>query len=238
MQPNSFALPASAFLLLSGIPGLGHALAVAPNFSVPGIPPPGFQHFDNSVQIHLVKTGSGAGATYQMTANWASGTYLFQSDPWTSFNVNGSYHLVANFNSAGAFVPAGSSVSISGAIPSYTGPGTGVPTGTLYSADLTAFGADTVIDATPTALAFKTENPAGWAAQFQGSPESVYLYGFNVAAFMNSFASAKFRSVLFNNASAYTTVPVPAAFWLFGSAVTGLAAGWRRRNPARSEEVA
>jgi hypothetical protein len=226
MKIDCYALPAGAFLLALGAPGLSHALAVAPNFSIAGISPPGFQHFDNSVQIHLVKTGSGSSATYQMNANWASGTFLFQTDPWTSFNVNGTYHVAASFDSAGAFT--GGSVSINGAIPGYAGPGAGTPNGLLYSADLTAFGADTVNDATPAALGFKTENPGGWAGQFQTSPESVYLYGFNVASLMSSFSSVKFRSVIYNNALAYTTVPIPAAVWLFGSAMAALA-GWRKR---------
>ncbi|MGZ8249530.1 VPLPA-CTERM sorting domain-containing protein [Methylomagnum sp.] len=227
MQFKSFALPASAFLVMLGVPSLSQAVAVAPNFSIAGIPPPGFQHFDNAAKIVLTKTSP---TSYVMTANWASGTFLFQSDPWTANNVTGgSYNVTANFGAGGGFVSG--TVTINGNIPTYSGPGTGTPTGLLYQADLTAFGADTTNNATPSALGFKTENPTGWAAQFQPSPESVYLYGFNVASFMNGFNATKFKSVIYNNALAYTTVPIPAAAWLFGSAMAALA-GWRRRNPA------
>lgn len=234
MQLQKISLPASTFLLLSLSPGFSHAVAVAPNFNIAGIPPPGFQHFDNAVKIQMVKTGSGAGATYTMTAHWASGTYLFQTDPWTAFNVNGSYNLNATFNSTGGFT--GGTVTLNGAIPTYSGPGTGTPAGLLYQANLTGFGADTINDATPAALGFKTDNAGatGWAAQFQTTPESVYLYQFNVASFMASFTSPKFRSVIYNNALAYTTVPVPAAAWLFGSALAGLL-GWRRAAPVPSK---
>lgn len=236
MQLNKLAFSASAFLLMSGASGLSHALAVPPNFSIAGIPPPGFEHFDNTAKITLIKTGTGPTATFQMTAVWVSSTFLLQADPSNAFNVNsGTYQVVANFNSVGTFVPAGSSVTVTGSVPTYTGPGVGIPTGTLYSANLVGFGADTIIDATPTALGFKTDNATGWAAQFQTDPESVYLYGFNVASFMSSFTSNKFKSVIYNNALAYTTVPVPAAAWLFGSALVGLS-GWRRRNSVSSCE--
>jgi hypothetical protein len=233
MQLKRFAYPASAFLLLSVLPTAGQAITVAPNFSIGGIPAPGFPRFDNTkdVNVTLAKSGSGAGATYQLTANYTSGAFLLQYDPWTSFNVAGTFQLVANFNSSGALT--GGSVAINGTIPTYSVSGTTAPPGTpslLYGAQLTAYGADTTANATPMALGFKTNNATGWAAQFQSSPESVYLYDFNTAAFMSSFNNPKFKTITFTKASALTTVPLPAAFWLFGSALAALS-GTRRRIP-------
>jgi hypothetical protein len=237
MQLEKFVYPAVAFLALAALPVTSHAAAAVPNFSIAGIPAAGFPHFDNTrdVTVTLAKNGTGA-TTYQLTATYNGGPFVFQTDPWTSYNVTGgSYTLNAFFsNTSTSTNPAFTSgtVAINGSIPGYSGPGTPPPNpGLLYGANLTAFGFDRTPDSTPAALGFKTDSPTGWAAQFQGGPESVYLYDFNVAALMSSFSSAKFRSVQFTRASAFTTVPLPAAVWLFGSALVGLA-GVRRRPAA------
>ena len=144
--------------------------------------------------------------------------------------VGGAYHLQASFNSAGGLT--GGSVAITGSIPGYNIPGTAAPSSAnLYTANLLAYGVDTVADSTPMALGFKTGNAGGWAAQFQGGhQESIYLYDFNVAALASSFTSPKFVGATFAKASALTTVPLPAAVWLFGPAL-GLLSGFRRRRP-------
>jgi hypothetical protein len=238
MQLKNLAYSAAAFSVLAALPTVGHAAAVVPNLSVSGVPAPGFPHFDESkdVSVTLVKSGSGATATYQLTATYnVGGPFLFQYDPWTSFNITGAtYQLVANFNNSAGLT--GGTVTINGTIPGYAVPGTTAPASPLlYKADLLGYSKDTTAettsDPTPMALAFKTGNtdPASWAYQFQKTGiESVYLYDFNVAALMGSFTSSKFKSVQFTNASALTTVPLPAALWLFGSAVAALA-GTRRR---------
>lgn len=241
MQLKNFAYPAAAFLALAVLPGTGHAIAVVPNFNVAGVPPPGFEHFDltRDVSLTLTKTGGGPTATYTLTATYTpGGSFLYQADPWHAFNVNGTYQLTASFNSSAQLT--GGTVAITGTIPGYNIPNTVAPPATsslLFKADLLSYGTDTTTptaaDPTPVALAFKTGNtdPASWAYQFQKTgEESVYLYDFNVASLMSSFNSPKFRTVTFTNVSALTTVPLPAAAWLFGSAVTILA-GLRRRAP-------
>ncbi len=244
MRIQSHALPLGILLVMYGLSGPVQALAVVPNFNIAGIPPPGFAHFDQTrdVEVKLVKSGTGTGATYQLTAtfnNTANGDpALFQQDPWTQFGMSGTYQLTANFDSAAGWT--GGSVSINGTVPGYNVPGYTAPPNTsslLYRADLIAYRADTTADATPMALGFETTNPTGWAAQFQTGNESVYLYDFNVAALMGSFTSNKFKSVTFTKASALTTVPLPAAFWLFGTALLALS-GARRRPalPARFED--
>jgi len=232
MKHEQRILPWAVFGLLSALPGLSHAMPVVPNFNVAGIPRQGFPHFDETqdVQIKLAKTGTGASATYSLTADYTGGAFLFQYDPAHAFNVvGGAYHLQASFNSAGGLT--GGSVAVTGTIPGYNIPGTAAPSSTnLYTADLLAYGTDTVADGTPMAVGFKTGNAGGWARQFQGGgQESIYLYDFNVAALASSFTSPKFIGATFAKASALTTVPLPAALWLFGSAL-GLLSGFRRRR--------
>jgi hypothetical protein len=240
MQLNSYAGPAAAFLALAVLPTASQAVAVVPNFSIGGIPIPGFPHFDNKkdITLTLAKSGSGAGATYQLTANYtAPGIFRFQYDPAHPFNVvNGTYQLVASFNSSAALT--GGSVTVNGIISGYNIPDTTAPPTTsslLYKADLLGYGTDTTANATPMALGFKTGNtdPTSWAYQFQKTGfESVYLYDFNVAALMSSFKNPKFKTITFSKASALTTVPLPAAVWLFGSALavlSGAGATARRR---------
>lgn len=235
MKLQRFSCSVGTLLCLVGFSTPSHALSVVPNFNIGGIPPPGYAHFDmtSDVQVSLVKSGSGAAATYQLQASYvpAQGSALFQQNPWLSFGMVGSYQLTASFNSGATLT--GGSVTINGTVPGYGYAGYTPPPSTpslLYRADLAAYGADTVADATPMALGFRTTNPSGWAAQFQTTDESVYLYGFNVAALMSSFTSNKFKSTSFNKASALTTVPIPAASWLFGSALIALSR--RRRSGA------
>lgn len=233
MRPGHLACAAGALLILAQAPGMVRAASIPPNFSITNIPPPGFPHFDNTADLTLLKTGTGPTAAYQMTANWNSGAFLFQTGPSLSFTVTGSYSVTANFSSSGALTSG--TVTVNGTVPGYNGPGAAPSANPqlLYQANLTAFNVDPTNDGTPAALGFRTESPTGWAAQFQTDPESLYVYGFNVASFMSSFTTSKFRASAYGNTLAYTTVPVPAAAWLFGSAVLTLA-GWRRRGPAHN----
>ncbi|MDD5035531.1 MAG: VPLPA-CTERM sorting domain-containing protein [Methylococcaceae bacterium] len=222
-----------AVALLAVLPNLGHAATAVPNFDIDGIPKPGFPHFANSADITLTKSDSGSGASFQLSAvSTDKSPFVFQYNPSSSFTVNGTFNLAATFNASGKFTDG--NITVDGTIPGYNVPGTTAPSSTnLFSAKLIAFGAETEIDdSSPVALGFKTDNLTGWAGDQFGNhgQESVYLYNFNVPGLMNDFSNFKFKTATFHG-SAITTVPVPAAVWLFGSALA-LLSGARRRKAA------
>jgi hypothetical protein len=230
MQARSGGIMGCAVTLLSMLPSVGFAASAVPNFLIGGVPPAGFPHFENPASITLTKFGTGASASFLLTSANTSGNFIFQYNPSSAYNVTGTYSLNASYNAVGVFT--GGSLAINGTLPGYNGPGT-APSATsqnLFSAKLVSFGYDSVPDITPVALGFKTENFSGWAKQFSdGSAESAYLYNFNVPGLMSMFTNPKFKTITFQG-SAMTTVPIPAAVWLFGSGLA-LISCVRRNNP-------
>lgn len=112
-------------------------------------------------------------------------------------------------------------------------PGLGINSSqTLWSASLSDFGFDfNPNDGSPVSLGWKTNQPFGALNDLynlSGSAESVYLYDFNPSSFALNFFSGGSLSI---NAKAISTVPIPAAVWLLGSALASLA-GMRRKAPA------
>jgi hypothetical protein len=207
------------------LPSLGQA-ATASDISIPGIPPAGFPSFENNVSITQTRTGSGASAVTTLKAFDDPGSFVFKLNSSQSYNVtNTGYLLSATFNSAGNFT--GGNLSITGIVQGY--PGAPATVTNLYTANLASFAYDNVNDATPVALGFRTDNWSGWAAQFQQAPESAYLYNFNVIGFVNNLTNPLFKNTTFHG-SAVTTVPIPAAAWLFGSALALLAGARRRKS--------
>ena len=219
-----------AALLLAG-PNIGRAATALPGFNIYGIPPAGFPNFSNTATTTLSKTGIDAAATFQLVSTGAPGDFLFQYDPSLSYNVSGSFSLSATANAGGPFTGI---FAVNGTLPGYTGPGTPpLPSAqNLFSGTLGLMNLDVVSgDGTPVAVGFATTGFSGWARQFSsGSDESVYLYNFNVPWVLNLSNSAKFKRISLRG-SALSTVPLPAAVWLFGPAC-GLLACVRRRKAA------
>ena len=229
MKFKGYSLPQGFAILLYLSPSLGFGASAVPNFIIGGVPPAGFPHFENPASITLTKTGAGSAATFQLTSASTPGSFIFQYNPTSAYAVAGTYSLTANFNAAGTFT--GGTLAINGTIPGYNGPGTAPAptTQNLFSANLVGFGYDIIPDNSPVALGFMTQDFSGWATQFSdGSAESAYLYSFNVPGLMSMFTNPKFRTITFQG-SAMTTVPIPAAVWLFGPGLA-LIAGFRRKK--------
>ncbi|MGH8488550.1 MAG: VPLPA-CTERM sorting domain-containing protein [Gammaproteobacteria bacterium] len=219
-------LTAAGVLLLGGFAAPSFAYSVVPDFNVsdPDVPDAGFPHVENSsVKVTLKRNGA---AGWKLTAaNNASSTFKVQVNPATAHNVTGSksFQLTSLFNNAFNFTTG--SVLIKGMVP-----GLGINSSqTLWSASLSDFGFDfNPNDGSPVSLGWKTNGPTGKLKDLYdplGIAESVYLYAFNPS----SFAFGRSLSI---NAKAITTVPIPAAGWLLGSALVSLAGVMRRRASA------
>lgn len=237
MQANNFRFMMGAVAMLAFMPTTGYSAAAVPNFSIDGIPAPGTPHFYNSVNVKVAKFDTG----YKVTASsTASGAASFDYSASTSYNLTGSsFNLTAYFDGTGAFLANSggnkSTLSINGTLAGYSAnpiPGATTPTPDLLTADLVGYGVDNTDNPDSlAAIGFRTQNLGGWSAQFNpGTDESIYLYGLSVDLFTRvlggdfSFAAP----LTFRNASAFTTVPVPAGVWLLGSALA--LAPWARRK--------
>ena len=232
MQIQHFRLTVWVAALLLAGPNIGHAATAVPDFNVGGIPPPGFPDFSNTASIALGKTGVGADAGYQLVSGDIPGSFSFQYSPTLSYNVSGNFSLSATASAGGAF---SGSFAINGTVPDYNGPGTPpLPSKqNLFSGTIAGLNADVVGgDGTPVAVGFVTTGFSGWASQFStGSAESIYLSDFNVPWMATMANSPKFKNLSLQG-SALTTVPLPAAVWLFGSACGLLACVRRNKAPA------
>jgi hypothetical protein len=231
-----------AGLALFGVlPGIGQAATAVtlPTFNLTQqnppagvVPPPGFPSFWNNVTI--TQTRQASNGDHLLTASASTPSITFYTGANTGYQVtNANYSLTAVFNSAGLWQSG--NLLIGGALQSggpngfpTTGLGNSPsPTGNfelLYTATLTDYDYDNTGPSSEQALAFKTVTTTpgtggGWASQFQESPESVYLTGFSVNSFRTNFTLGDAFVRATYNGSAITTVPIPAAAWLFGSAV-------------------
>lgn len=214
-----------ALLLLAVLIGAGacRAATVVPEFAVDGIPPAGFPHFENATRVDLNRLNR---TTFQLTAINNGAPFLFQFTPQQAYNITrGNYRLTANFSNNGTFL--GGTVSVTGAIP-----GLGLARQNLFGATLDEFDFNAISTAGPLSLDFQTGNFTGWAAQF-GTVESVHLFGAGLQNILNGLSNGllvRGRA----SATAITTVPVPAALPLLGSALAGFGLLRKRRMPLRA----
>mgnify|MGYP001571684340 CR=1 FL=1 len=179
---------------------------------LPGIVPPSLPAFVETVDVAYKKVSSHKRV---LTAAYSSGisTLVF---PNHAFGISHtSYSLTANFNGSNVF--QNGTVTIKGKIS-----GLGInTTQTLMTANLTAFakGFGNAV------LGFNTANIVCNVKINNYSPcttaESIYigvLKGFN------------FKTDYKSRGLALTSVPVPAAAWLFGSGLLGLVGMARRKR--------
>lgn len=180
--------------------------------SLPGIVESGSPNFENPVAIKYQRAN---GQKYKLkaksVANTITGTFNLNGSSYTVNNLK--YRLRANFDKDANLI--GGSVRINGQIA-----GLGAK-GKLFKANLTGFNTDGSV------IGFNTHithcHPD--IASFCTTNESVYLYDFG-GGFDTSLK--KFRE----DGMALTTIPVPAAVWLFGSGLLGLVSIARRKKAA------
>jgi hypothetical protein len=215
-------------VILAALPLFWNTGATADIFyDLPGIPSTGDPNFTNDVFLKYQRADS---VSNKLTAELKkkTGSFNMGSDTYTVNNM--SFKLRANFTNTSdpEFVKEGSSVRINGNIS-----GLG-DNGILFRANLIGF----ALDDDGTVIGFKTDLTGlndkdsgnyfcadSFAAYCEASlGESVYFYNFGTL----KLGDKKFREY----GSAITTVPVPAAVWLFGSGLLGLVSIARRKKVA------
>ena len=179
-------------------------------YSLPGITPSGSPAFTNNVRVHLAPNGN------LRIMGRGNQTFMLDTGLETMVGTGGMYTLTARFTDTGDYIEDSGSVSLYGQMEQL---GISQPHTKLMTADLTS--ANLVDD--PYLWGFNTTNI--WCSPELllecTNSESVYV------ALSNAF-SGDFGRNFMSMGIAVTTVPVPAAIWLFGSALGLL--GWARRR--------
>jgi hypothetical protein len=221
-------------LALGSISGFASTLT-AGQYNLPGIIPSSLPAFETGVRVSYLtnSTGSTLKATFNNMSRLSNLVY-----PSQTFHVrNTKYTLNAVFDNNNVFQSG--TVQIRGKIPGLV---TDHGVQTLMSADLTAFASNTLGDL----LGFNTANIVCHPDINVFTPcttnESVYLalrHGiFDARQHYNHGddedgekwkKAGKFRT----SGIAITSIPVPAAVWLFGSGIVGLGALARRTRRIR-----
>lgn len=197
---------------------------------VPGISPPGSPAFINDVTLGLSDWSGG----YKLSVMEIPDEPIFFQLGSEEYAIeDGSYRLTAYFDWDGNLDTQKSNVQIRGSFNeddlaelADTSQQYQLWGGNLFSARLTDVGLS--FDDGELALGFATTDFDGWAAQFGTLRESVWLYDFYPSANkLIPFIAALSEGTL--EATAVTTVPLPAGIWLIGSALMGYALVGRRR---------
>jgi len=212
---NRFALPAAAVCVsLLAILASNSASAL----QIEGITPSGQPVYMNPVKVRYNAKNN----TFKAWTN-GSGRDFSLWDGSDLYAARGSLTLNASVDNAGNLMSTGR-VQIKGGISALGLEGGG---NVLMNADLTDFAFGDILNPDGTVAGvgygFNTNNIfCNPALPFTCTQrESVYLVlnGVLPEDFLNSFSTS---------ATAHTTIPVPAAVWLFGSAIALL--GWVRRR--------
>jgi hypothetical protein len=218
----SVAVLGTGALLASG----ANAAVTPPIFNAPGIPPAGFPDFTNNGAF-LVFSKIDHTNDYVLAAAGTAGA--FNLTPTQSYGVkNEVFAMYATFDSSGHFLFGGE--TIFGSIPGATSN----RFQNLYTVSFDKY----AISTSTIGLGFDTvaSTASGWASKYQTSNESLYLYSAALASLDNALKSGHHLPEFFTaRVSQFTTVPLPAAIWLLGSALAGLFAGARRRHSSSSE---
>ncbi len=209
-----------------------------PTFNAPGIPQAGVPDFVNLGNVSVIF--GQIGKQHTDIGGWKapSGDYLLVASALGgSFNASKTsstaigddiFAMYAEFNSKGQFLSGGE--TILGCLPGTSCSASKITN--LYTAAFDKYGVST----SSVGLGFDTvaSTASGWAKQYQKSNESLYLFGAaSLASLDSALASGKNLPSFFTaTVSEITTVPLPAAAWLFGPAFAALFGIMRRRQPA------
>jgi hypothetical protein len=213
-------LKALAFAGVLGIVALGSSNSFADsvncygvNFAgLSGLVAPSLPAFGTYINASFTKGSSSS--VLKVTAASTSSIFIVPKSPYLYGISSTTYNLTANFNSSGVFTSG--NVVITG---KFNGSSTST---TLMTANLTKFGksSDGYI------WGFNTNNivcsaAINAAAKGCTTAEVVYLGLFSAQKSLTKSWSTK--------GVALTSVPVPAAAWLFGSGLVGLVSIGRRK---------
>ncbi len=213
-------------------------------YGATSVSPPGYPSFFDTSTVTFAKLADGS---FQLSAtgdasNLSFGSSASAAQQWAV--SGGTFNLVANFSDALVFNSTGSSVSVGGHIPGYSGIGVVTYGGTTVTNNTpsTLFSANLLRSAqsntTPYGLGFTSDygSAGGWGAQFMNSNESVWFYDNNslwsvILADVSLNAHRQtWSATIGTSISTLTTVPLPGAVWLFGCACLILT---QRRRSAR-----
>lgn len=218
---------AGAFLLAFSAGSHGATADTLPE--IPGIAVAGNPSFVNQVTLGLSEWNGGFKLTATGTGNEP---FLFQLGSDSYEVLDGSYQFTAYFDQDANLDTTRSNVQVRGtfsdeALDALSGTERQHELwgGNLFSARIDDVGLN--LDGGELVLGFSITDFGGWASQW-GVTESIWLYDFNPSvnnlfAFLNSLNNGTLE------ATAITTVPLPAGIWLLGSALMGFRLFARRQ---------
>ena len=177
--------------------------------SLGDISPAGWPRFETDASIKWTQKGKNGFRLHTKLNGGGDMFFMFSSSE--SYQVtDGSYQLKANLDASGNFLSG--DVKITGSIAHF-----GITSSVLMTATLDSFAYDS------NTLAFNTSDIDCPFFDFCTTNESVWI---NLDTGGFDPALKKFT----DTGLAITTVPVPAAVWLFGSGILGLASTARRKR--------
>jgi hypothetical protein len=191
-----------------------------PPYSLPGIPTSGAPGFTNSAEINLFNLG---GNSFLFAASNAGAPLTFELGSHSVTSSSARFLVTAEFMADGSYIQNTGTLTVSGSIPfissyaPYTLPGVYI-SGDLLTAKLDNFAFNSDL------LGFSTSLLTGFGSSF-GTNESVYFSTPGIASALgfgtNPGLHATTNPILANTV---TSVPLPAAVWLFmsGLALLGL----------------
>lgn len=215
-------------VIVMGLPAQASDLEYNPDgtvvgYSLDGLRPAGRPNFENDVNVRWIQKGPGGEAGNLLIARMKRGDSMYLNmSPTESYLVTDpSYFLLANFNPQGDLIGR-SSVTIRGSIDDSV---FGQYSGLLMTADLAEFAyGKNIFD--EDLLGFNTENIICPQFDFCTRNESAYLN----LGFLGLDADMANWGSFVASGTAVTTIPVPAAAWLFGSGLLGLVGIARRKR--------
>ena len=205
--------------------GTAYAVSVSPAYELPELRPSGHPNFENSVKLKVLKNGNKG---YRVKVKRKGSGNYFNLSSTERFDIKkAKYKLIANFDTAGAFLDG--TLKIKGKIKTPFGKAKG----TLMTATLTSFAYDSNFN--DSLLGFNNGSLLGFNTSDIvcnsviddwvncTSNESVYI-ALDESGFDPTIKGFKSKGL------SVATVPVPAAVWLFGSGLIALAGMTRRRK--------